>query len=485
MDFRYAPPGIVPSVILLLFIPLAAALFVTLPTRRALLFTMLIGSLFMPERVDFDLPLIPPLGKHEFACLLAFVGCWVREPSGLAKARIGRGIDILIFIMIISAAITAFVNPEELINGPTRRPGLGARDALSMAVREILEIALPFILGRAYIRTSKEADELMRLMLGFGFVYSLLMLVELRMSPQLHRWVYGYHAHDFAQTIRAGGGYRPTVFLEHGLAVGLFAAIIATLAAAYSRVRRVFMGLPGKLWTIYFSAILVLTKSAGATIFGALFVPLALWFKPRKSLLIGALLSLSCFAYPVAKLVKAFPEQEMIAYAASYSEERARSLSDRFYNDEMLIERAKEKLYFGWGSFGRNRIFNEQGEDISVTDGYWIIQVGTRGIVGLFCMFGLLLFPVFAARRSLRRIAHPKSRMLLNAVALMVLIYVLDLLPNGMYTNLPFFFSGALLGLARGMPKEQLKSSIVARTMRGTRADAVKGTAPGRVRTTV
>jgi hypothetical protein len=40
----------------------------------------------------------------------------------------------------------------------------------------------------------------------------------------LHTWVYGYFPHSFAQQLRYGG-YRPVVFMGHGLLVALFAAI--------------------------------------------------------------------------------------------------------------------------------------------------------------------------------------------------------------------------------------------------------------------
>ena len=56
-------------------------------------------------------------------------------------------------------------------------------------------------------------------------VYSLPMLFEIRISPQLHRWVYGYFPNDaFVQQMR-GGGFRPVVFFPHGLALALFTAI--------------------------------------------------------------------------------------------------------------------------------------------------------------------------------------------------------------------------------------------------------------------
>ena len=51
-----------------------------------------------------------------------------------------------------------------------------------------------------------------------GLLYVPLCLFEIRMSPQLHKLVYGFHQHIFAQTFRFEG-WRPTVFLQHGLAV--------------------------------------------------------------------------------------------------------------------------------------------------------------------------------------------------------------------------------------------------------------------------
>ena len=43
-----------------------------------------------------------------------------------------------------------------------------------------------------------------------GLVYAPLCLIEMRLSPQLHRWIYGYMANAFAHSVR-GEGYKPTV----------------------------------------------------------------------------------------------------------------------------------------------------------------------------------------------------------------------------------------------------------------------------------
>ena len=71
---------------------------------------------------------------------------------------------------------------------------------------------------------------MLRALLTGGLIYSLPMLVEVRLSPQINVWIYGYFAHDFGQMMRYGG-YRPMVFMTHGLWVALFACM-AVLAAA-------------------------------------------------------------------------------------------------------------------------------------------------------------------------------------------------------------------------------------------------------------
>src|SRR5256885_7505918 len=53
-----------------------------------------------------------------------------------------------------------------------------------------------------------------------GVIYVPLCLFECAISPQLHFMTFGFYQHDFNQVIRMGG-YRPMVFLQHGLAVGM------------------------------------------------------------------------------------------------------------------------------------------------------------------------------------------------------------------------------------------------------------------------
>ena len=62
-----------------------------------------------------------------------------------------------------------------------------------------------------------------------------------------------------------------------------------------------------------------------------------------------------------------------------------------------MMDRASQRIWFGWGRFGRSRIFDEWGSDVSVTDGRWTITLGQFGLFGFVAEFGLLALTVFRA----------------------------------------------------------------------------------------
>jgi hypothetical protein len=113
----------------------------------------------------------------------------------------------------------------------------------------------------------------------------------------------------------------------------------------------------------------------------------------------------------------------------------------------LLLKHAMRRPVFGWGTFGRNRVYDENGKDISVTDGEWIIQLGTFGYVGHLTFFATLLLPLM---RYLRRRKKMPQRLqnLCTLFALLVALFVLDLIPNARSDYLSLIYAGALWTLS-------------------------------------
>ncbi|MFQ5697934.1 MAG: hypothetical protein ACE5IL_06560, partial [Myxococcota bacterium] len=74
---------------------------------------------------------------------------------------------------------------------------------------------------------------------------------------------------------------------------------------------------------------------------------------------------------------------------------------------------------------------------------------GERGFVGYGAFFLLLLGPVASASRNLVRSRDRRLLTLGSGLALIVALAGADLLPNGLFMNLPFLYSGALLGVSQ------------------------------------
>src|SRR5262245_19095250 len=124
-------------------------------------------------------------------------------------------------MMLISPFITAQLNSDPIQIGTTSLPGIGQYDAFSAVVAQFI-FFLPFLLGRQILHSSADTHEVLQVLVVAGLFYSLAILFEIRMSPQLYTWIYGYFPHSFAQQMR-DGGFRPVVFIGHGLVVAFFA----------------------------------------------------------------------------------------------------------------------------------------------------------------------------------------------------------------------------------------------------------------------
>jgi hypothetical protein len=421
-------------------------LYRTRALAQATVWTILGGLLLLPVDAQIKVEGVPQFDKVSIPNLTALACSLMLGRNPLRLGR--RGImPALMLIFISSPFITAELNHDAIVLPNRIIPAETQYDAASAVVGQFL-LLIPFFLGRHFLRRADENLEILRTLVLGGLIYSLPMLFEIRMSPQLHTWIYGYFPHSFAQQVR-DGGFRPVVFLGHGLVAAFFIMTTAVAAAAlWRRETRVFRFSPAGT-TAYLGTLLILCKSLGALIYGIVLVPLVRWAPPRLQIRIAVMFAVVALGYPLLRIAELVPTDTMVAAAASISADRAGSLSTRFDQEGQLLERASERLLFGWGRFSRNRIFDEKtGRDLSRTDGQWIITMGSFGLVGFLAEFGLLALPVFRAASALKYTESKGDALLLAALTLILAINIVELLPNATLTPWTWLLAGALLGRA-------------------------------------
>lgn len=433
------------------FLPFGISLFLMLRPPVAMLVVMLVSFMFLPEEVELDLPAIPSIGKQEIAALACFFGVFLRARGRLYRARPFRGPEILVLLLFLGDIGTAMTNKDPIVWGRTVLPALSLHEAFSVIVYDGFRYLIPFLLGRALFR---EARDLKALLAGLGIagaVYTPFLFIEMMMSPQLHRWVYGFHQHDFIQTIR-GGGYRPMVFMPHGLAVGLFMAWASMAAITLMKARKSTFGLPSFAVAFYDFGFLLACKSLGAALYALASAPVLWLLKPRGVVRVATLLAVVVLAYPVLRATGIFPEKSLVSVASNVSERAAQSLDFRFTMETLLSNRAAQRPLFGWGRFSRNMVFDEStGRAVSVSDGHWIVVYGIRGAWGFACIFLLIVAPIFALRKRLKRVEAPDERIMLAGLACILAVAAVDLLPNALQSSFTVFLSGVLWGTTRAL----------------------------------
>ncbi|WP_102110477.1 hypothetical protein [Oceaniglobus roseus] len=437
--------------------PLASlAMFRRLPLEKALIWTILGGYLLLPPIAAMDLPLVPPMDKFSIPTLSAALICLfvLRLRLSLWPAnRLARLLVLGFFLGAIPTVLTnrdpilfetlAGTDPIQFVTGSL--PGLTLRDTLSALIGQAL-VLLPFLMARQFLASEDGLRALLVALVVAGLAYSIPALIEIRLSPQINVWVYGFFQQSFLQAIR-NGGYRPVVFLPHGLWLALFVLTTAMAATALFRVsegaaRRRYMLAAG-----YLVLLLWLCKSLGAFAMGMVLLPLLLFAGPRTQIRVAVCLALVATVYPMLRNAHLIPLDAIMEQAESVSADRAQSLGFRFENEELLLERAAEKPWFGWGLWGRNLTHDpETGQITTVPDGQWIIVFGTFGWLGYICTFGLLALPVLlTARRMWRHGADAVSPFVLPLV-LTLTATMMDMLLNATLIPFTWLTAGAILG---------------------------------------
>jgi hypothetical protein len=364
--------------------------------------------------------------------------------------------------------------------------GLGLYDGLSSSLSQIVTWGFPYLLGRLYLGSLKGLQQLAVGIVWGGLVYIPLCLIEIRLSPQLHQWLYGFNPQSFDQSIRYGG-YRPIVFMQHGLMVGIWMMTATLVAFALWRagiLRQLLMqfareglgmgetaaGGNGKsprsktlkrepVWGAAAVGVLmlfvtfVLIKSTGAYVLLALGIVLFTALQWGRTALPLIAIALLLSGYLVFASTGGLTPERIAQISTTVTRlsnaERSASLAFRLENEAQLSQKARLQPIFGWGGWGRSRIYNEYGQDISVTDSLWIINFGNFGFVGLWSWVAVLLLPTLGfvlLRYPPATWWHPQV-VPAAALAIGLMLYAIDCLSNAMTNPIYMLIAGGLAGI--------------------------------------
>lgn len=447
----------------------AVVLFRVFPRPVALAWAIIGGYLFLPGATGTDLPGLPRLDKLTMANVTAAILCVIiaapkparrrarpargeGEALGAAGAEAalmqrnslgGKLITLLVLLVIAVPFFTALANSDTLFYGRRVLPGLQIYDAVSFTLRKLFVI-LPFLLARRYLATPESHVALLRVLVTAGVIYAALAFYEVLMSPQLNMRVYGFFPHSFAQHFRAGG-YRPIVFLEHGLRVGIFLTMCLLAAITTWRLtEEKAKSMRFLLATGWLLAAVTLSQNFGALGIAIILGSAALMLRPGGQVYLAAILATMVLLFPVLRNANAIPLDDVVTAAASFSEDRAASLDFRLRNEDILLDHARQRPLFGWGDGGRSRVFDpETGADLATVDGYWVIVFGVSGGLGYVAEFGLLTLPLIGLALRRRRLGLTMAS---TGLALILAANLIDLIPNSSNTAVTWLVAGALAG---------------------------------------
>jgi hypothetical protein len=434
------------TLVILGWIPLVLYLFNRFPAQRAVVVSYVTGFLFLPEVISYPIAQgIPVYNKASATTYCILLATVLYDSKRFSSFKPGL-LDVPMLIWCLCPIAT------QLSNGLS---------PISPTLNQIVAWGLPYFFGRIYLNDLAGLRQLAVGIFTGGMIYVPLCLLEMRIAPTLHLRLYGVHARaDFAQTVRYGG-YRPTVFLVHGLWVGLW-MMAATLIGIWlwrTKVIKQLRGIPIRRLVVVLIITFILVKSTGAYIYlaiGTVILFTAGWLRSKiPVLLLIAALSTYLYLGATGALYSMPQVVSFLSDTQSSQNDRTGSLAFRIINEEALSQKARQRMILGWGDSGGSRIYDEEGNDISVTDSLWIIAYGLQGLVGLISFTASLFAAPLGlcfSRYSPSTWSNPKVAPA-AALALVLILYMLDSALNAMACPVFMVASGGISGLVMQEPQ--------------------------------
>lgn len=399
-------------------IPVAMLIVACVRGPAGIIAAYLAGWLLLPPIGGYNLPGLPPYTKHVAVTIAVLLSMIVFRPNVLLSYR-PRWFDLPMVVWCVAPFFSSIYN------------GLGVYDGLSSIYGQLTLWGFPYLIGRTAFADAASARVLAIGLFVGGLVYILPCLWEIRMSPQLNRWVYGEHASKFHMTQRLGG-YRPVVFMKHGIELGMWmtaASLTGLWLWLAGDVKRVF-NMPIKWAALGLLVVTIMCRSLGSLALLALGVAglLAARAHPAGRMVLVALVLLTPL-YISARISDAWHGEELLQISEAIDPARAVSLQGRLDGEEAVLERARQRPLFGWGGHDGGRAQADDGDLIPV-DGMWVIYFGKFGLLGVVSLYvAMLLQPLLL----LMGLSRPREVVMHPAVplAVVVTLFALNSLMNG------------------------------------------------------
>jgi hypothetical protein len=423
--------------------------------------SLLVGELALPP--NYWLPISPSwLGKWTVPQLSLGLAVLVFGRAYYRRSRPFRGMEGVFLLGLVGSFFTWRTNMDVLQYGPRTLPAHAFIDFQGEAIRLILDPWIVFFLGRIMFKRSRDLVTLTRLMTVTAAIFTIPILYEIRMSPQINKLLYGYMPGAFDQTLRMGG-YRPVVCFPDGLHLVSFVLASVLMAVAAARAGKRIGNLPMKGLSIYLFVILIACKSVGAILYGAVFVPMICLGSPRRMTTVAKWMTIFFLAYPFLRMGNLLPTKPIVDWFTSLSADRGESLGFRFDMEQSLLDFTAQRPWWGWGGWGRNFLYDPHtGKELTIVDGAVIIAVSSHGVFGFLTYFLPYGYSVIRAARLIRKIKSRADRIMMSAFAINCAVILFDLIINSAFFPLFMLFFGALYGLSTGIVAEEAQAEAEA-----------------------
>ena len=461
-----------PLVPIMLFgwVPFTIILFFTLKPHRAAMISVIGGWLLLPH-TGYNWQGIPPFDKSAAISIGLVLGGWLSGQRFRADFK-WKLYDLPMVLWCFSSIPTSLTNQ------------LGWYDGVSGVYSALMTWGIPYLAGRIYF---KDDEALRDLCLGIvigGMVYALLCLYEIRMSPRLNVKFYGFFPHEWRQHYRYGG-WRPIVFMQHGLMVAVWMAAAATTAFWLWRSRAVerIKGIPMGPVAVILIITALLCKTASGWVVLALGCGGYFVYRRSRRNLLFILLLLLVPIYIGVRISGTAPMDDVVMLSARiFDEERTDSLAVRLLQEDLFAARALESPLFGWGGYSRGwPVDPDTGKQlIRMVDSLWIITFSSKGFWGIVTLFLYMLIGPWVVLRSTTRDrggskeVGGETAMMAVMLSLIVILFMIDTLFNAMVNPVYVMISGALAGWHLASKQEEIDYSSVRSLDRGKISSLVK-----------